>query len=115
VRELENLIRRLCALYAEPVITAAMVDRELAGGDPARPGREADLGELIERRLASRLAAGLPEGGLYDRIITEVEAPLLRLVLAATGGNQLRAAEVLGLNRNTLRKKIQQHGLRPKM
>jgi two-component system nitrogen regulation response regulator GlnG len=73
------------------------------------------LGELIERRLAAQLAGGLPQSGLYDRVIAEVEAPLIRLVLAATGGNQLRAAEVLGLNRNTLRKKLREHGLRAKM
>jgi two-component system nitrogen regulation response regulator GlnG len=115
VRELENLIRRLCALHAEPVITADAVDRELAGkrreSAPGDPG----LGELIERRLAHDLAGGLPASGLYDRVIAEVEAPLIRLVLAATGGNQLRAAEVLGLNRNTLRKKLREHGLRAKM
>jgi two-component system nitrogen regulation response regulator GlnG len=115
VRELENLIRRLCALYAEPAITAAMVDRELAETQPGGGAGEAGLGEMIERRLAAQLASGLPDGGLYDRVIAEVEAPLIRLVLAATGGNQLRAAEVLGLNRNTLRKKLREHGLRAKM
>jgi two-component system nitrogen regulation response regulator GlnG len=115
VRELENLIRRLCALYAEPVITAETVERELV--DQRQPGAPSDmgLGEMIEQRLARDLAGGLPAGGLYDRVIAEVEAPLIRLVLAATGGNQVRAAEVLGLNRNTLRKKLQDHGLRPKM
>jgi two-component system nitrogen regulation response regulator GlnG len=115
VRELDNLIRRLCALYAEPVITAAMVDRELAEARGDARAEADSLGQLIERRLAELLAAGLPEGGLYDRVLAEVEAPLLRRVLAATGGNQLRAAEVLGLNRNTLRKKLREHGLRPKM
>jgi two-component system nitrogen regulation response regulator GlnG len=115
VRELENLVRRLCALYAEPVITAAMVERELDEAGQGRAASAAGLGELIERRLAAQLAGGLPQSGLYDRVIAEVEAPLIRLVLAATGGNQLRAAEVLGLNRNTLRKKLREHGLRAKM
>ena len=51
---------------------------------------------------------GLPPKGLYDRIIKEVERPLLNIVLASTRGNQIRAAELLGLNRNTLRKKIRE-------
>lgn len=53
----------------------------------------------------------LPAGGLYVRVLQEVEEPLFRLVMAACKGNQLRAAAVLGLNRNTLRKKIREHGL----
>ncbi|HEY8352945.1 MAG TPA: helix-turn-helix domain-containing protein, partial [Sphingomonadales bacterium] len=51
---------------------------------------------------------GLPPGGLYDRIIREVERPLILRSLEATRGNQIRAAELLGLNRNTLRKKIRE-------
>ena len=48
----------------------------------------------------------LPPVGLYDRVLREVERPLISLCLAATRGNQIKAAELLGLNRNTLRKKI---------
>jgi len=48
----------------------------------------------------------LPEAGLYERIVREVERPLIEHCLAATNGNQIRSAEILGLNRNTLRKKI---------
>jgi DNA-binding protein Fis len=48
---------------------------------------------------------------LYEDVISRVERPLITLVLEQTGGNQLRAAEVLGMNRNTLRKKLQQHGI----
>lgn len=51
---------------------------------------------------------GLPPNGLYDRVLREVETPLIELSLAATRGNQIKAAELLGLNRNTLRKKIQE-------
>ena len=54
---------------------------------------------------------GTPPPGLYDRILFEVERPLIRLTLAATRGNQVRAAEILGLNRNTLRKKIHDLGV----
>ena len=48
----------------------------------------------------------LPPPGLYHRILREIEVPLITAALAATRGNQIRAAELLGLNRNTLRKKV---------
>ena len=111
VRELENLIRRVCALYAEELITARIVERELQEQAPVAIGEDGPvtLGVLIERHLASHFADqpdGVPPPGLYDRILEEVERPLIRLTLAATRGNQVRAADILGLNRNTLRKKI---------
>ncbi len=111
VRELENLIRRICALYAEELISARIVERELAEQVPVAVGEDGPvtLGVLIERHLASHFADqpdGVPPPGLYDRILEEVERPLIRLTLAATRGNQVRAADILGLNRNTLRKKI---------
>jgi len=118
VRELENLIRRICALYAEETINARMVDRELA--EPVAPvsagSGPAGLGALVEAYLLSQFAGmadGLPPSGLHDRVMDEVERPLIRLTLAATRGNQLRAAEVLGLNRNTLRKRIRDLGVEP--
>jgi two-component system, NtrC family, nitrogen regulation response regulator GlnG len=111
VRELENLIRRICALYAEEQITARIIERELQEQAPVAAGEEGPvtLSTLIERHLASYFADqpdGVPPPGLYDRILEEVERPLIRLTLAATRGNQVRAADILGLNRNTLRKKI---------
>jgi len=116
VRELENLIRRMCALYAEDVITARIVERELREetGRAAAGEGPVSLSTLVERHLAADFASqpdGVPPRGLYDRVIEEVEAPLIRLTLAATRGNQIRAAEILGLNRNTLRKKIHDLGL----
>ncbi|MDE3177917.1 MAG: nitrogen regulation protein NR(I), partial [Pseudomonadota bacterium] len=63
--------------------------------------------------LFAEAGEGLPPSGLYDRILAEVERPLLSLSLAATRGNQIRAAEILGLNRNTLRKKIKDLDLKP--
>ncbi len=116
VRELENLIRRMCALYAEDVISARIVERELREetGRAATGEGPLSLATLVERHLAADFASqpdGLPPRGLYDRVIEEVEAPLIRLTLAATRGNQIRAAEILGLNRNTLRKKIHDLGL----
>ena len=116
VRELENLIRRMCALYAEDVISARIVERELREETSrTSPGEgPISLSTLIERHLAADFASqpdGLPPRGLYDRVLQEVEAPLIRLTLAATRGNQIRAAEILGLNRNTLRKKIHDLGI----
>jgi two-component system nitrogen regulation response regulator GlnG len=118
VRELENLIRRVCALYAEEMITARIVERELAEHRaPAAPGAggaPVTLSGLVERSLASYFASqpgGVPPAGLYDRVLADMERPLFTLTLAATGGNQMRAAEILGLNRNTLRKRLQDLGI----
>ena len=118
VRELENLIRRMCALYAEDVISARIVERELREETSRTTQGEGpiSLSTLIERHLAADFASqpdGVPPRGLYDRVLQDVEAPLIRLTLAATRGNQIRAAEILGLNRNTLRKKIHDLGIQP--
>jgi two-component system, NtrC family, nitrogen regulation response regulator GlnG len=116
VRELENLIRRICALYGEELITSRIIERELQDQAPQPVGEEGPvtLSALIERHLASHFADqpdGVPAPGLYDRVLQEVERPLIQLTLSATRGNQVRAAEILGLNRNTLRKKIQDLGV----
>lgn len=82
---------------------------------PQSDGTVDDLGleDLVEVKLRAflRKVDGYPIAGLYDEVIARVERPLLALVLEYTGGNQLRAAQVLGLNRNTLRKKIAEHRL----
>ena len=116
VRELENLIRRVCALYGEDLISARIIEKELADQQPAVQGQEgpATLAQLVEQKLAAYFADqpdGIPPAGLYDRVLEEVERPLIQLTLGATRGNQVRAAEILGLNRNTLRKKIQDLGV----
>ena len=112
VRELENLVRRLAALYSEEVIGVEVVEAELADVSPAAPEPEADgLGHSVERHLRAYFSAhgeALPAPGLFDRVLREVERPLITLTLEATRGNQIRAAEILGLNRNTLRKKIRE-------
>ena len=113
VRELENLARRLAALYPQDVITASVIEGELAppavvsGG--SMPQSVDNLGAAVELYLASHFAGfpnALPPPGLYHRILKEIEIPLLTAALAANRGNQIRAADLLGLNRNTLRKKI---------
>jgi two-component system, NtrC family, nitrogen regulation response regulator GlnG len=112
VRELENLVRRLAALYSEEVIGVGVIEAELADASPASPEPEADgLGNSVERHLRTYFNAhgdALPAPGLFDRVLREVEKPLIIITLEATRGNQIRAAEVLGLNRNTLRKKIRE-------
>jgi two-component system nitrogen regulation response regulator GlnG len=115
VRELENLIRRICALYGEETIGARIVERELAEQSTTPTGEgPVSLATLVERNLASYFASqpgGVPPTGLYDRVLAEIERPLFALTLAATRGNQMRAAEVLGLNRNTLRKRLHDLGI----
>jgi two-component system nitrogen regulation response regulator GlnG len=114
VRELENLARRLAALYPQETITAAVIEAELAQpslpvGVPDEPHAEESLSAAVERHLATYFAGfndGLPPAGLYHRILREIEYPLLTAALTATRGNQIRAADLLGVNRNTLRKKI---------
>jgi two-component system nitrogen regulation response regulator GlnG len=114
VRELENLMRRLAALCPEETIGVATIEAELRDAAPptAQPVASAGpetLSRAVERHIREFLAAhndGLGATDIYDRVIAEVERPLIRLTLAATRGNQIKAAAMLGLNRNTLRKKI---------
>jgi two-component system nitrogen regulation response regulator GlnG len=111
VRELENLIQRLTALYMQPVIDLELIEAELVEPVQAAENfvRVEGLSGAVERYLRDYFAAHqdeLPSNGVYDRVMREVERPLIMLTLAATKGNQIKAAEVLGLNRNTLRKKI---------
>ena len=112
VRELENLARRLAALYPQDTITTAVIESELAQPAVAVEHVAADsdnLSAAVERNLTKYFAGfqdGLPPPGLYHRILREIEYPLLSAALAATRGNQIRAADLLGVNSNTLRKKI---------
>jgi two-component system nitrogen regulation response regulator GlnG len=114
VRELENLIRRLAALYSQEFIDQSVIRAELADtpADHVEPAAYSEsLGEAVERHIRDYFSAhkdGLPASGVYDRILREVERPLIELSLAATRGNQVRAATLLGINRNTLRKKIRE-------
>ena len=116
VRELENLVRRLAALYSQESIGVEVVEAELAGaGDTAAAEPTGNsISEAVDRYLKdyfSQHGDSLPPAGLYDRLLKEVERPLISHSLGATRGNQLRAAELLGLNRNTLRKKIRELGI----
>ncbi|WP_062202552.1 nitrogen regulation protein NR(I) [Aureimonas sp. AU12] len=115
VRELENLVRRLCALYPQEEISGELIDHELANDHAKSPGGDGDsakpidLSASVERYLSDYFASygnDLPPPGLHGRILREVEYPLIAAALAATRGNQVKAADLLGVNRNTLRKKI---------
>ena len=116
VRELENLIRRVAALYPQDTVGVDIVEAELAeiAGEPSdespvRAEQAESLSEAVDIHLRNHFRLhgdSLPEPGLYERILREVERPLIQHCLAATNGNQIKSAEILGLNRNTLRKKI---------
>jgi len=118
VRELENLMRRLAALCPDETISGAVIAAELAEAaphpdepQPSAPVTAAPeaLAQAVERHIRQFLAAhadGLTPSDIYDRVIAEVERPLIQMTLSATRGNQIKAAAMLGLNRNTLRKKI---------
>ncbi len=110
VRELENLIKRLAALYSHEIITLEDINIELSENRISLPVEENEgLSKTVEKILMSYFSAhdgALPSAGLYQRVLREVERPLITLTLDALHGNQIKAAEILGLNRNTLRKKI---------
>jgi two-component system, NtrC family, nitrogen regulation response regulator GlnG len=117
VRELENLVRRLAVLYAEDALGEGVIIAELDQGQPPPPdapepvATEDPLSTAIEKHLERYFRAhegALPPPGIYGRLIREIERPLIARTLSATRGNQLKAADILGLNRNTLRKKIRE-------
>jgi len=114
VRELENLIRRLAALYSQEVIGVEVIEAELSEASATVEPEGNGLAQSIENHLKNYFAAlgdALPSPGLYDRVLHEMERPLITLTLEATRGNQIKAARVLGVNRNTLRKKIRDLGI----
>lgn len=111
VRQLENIVRRLVLTSPAAEITKAEVDGvmgAIAAGPRVISSTE-NLSESVEKHLRRHfdLQGGqLPAPGLYQRVLREVEAPLIEIALDATGGNQAKCADLLGINRNTLRKKI---------
>ena len=113
VRQLENAVRRLMATASGEEITRAEVEAVLGAMPAMEPLRGGGTGEKLSTSVAKHLrryfdlhGGALPPPGLYDRILREIEVPLIEIALDATGGNQARCADLLGINRNTLRKKI---------
>ena len=111
VRELENSIQRAALLSPDQVLTAEDFPGLIGGS--TRRDNENSLEALIANKLNTSLAQmDVQElNDLYEMVLQQMERPLIRIVLEKTRGNQVRAAEVLGINRNTLRKKIQQLGI----
>ena len=112
VRQLENAIRRLVYTASEEEISRGEVEMILGNQPEAEPLR-GDEGDKLSASVARHLqryfdlhGGSLPPPGLYNRILKEVEGPLIEIALDATGGNQAKCADLLGINRNTLRKKI---------
>jgi two-component system nitrogen regulation response regulator GlnG len=114
VRELENVVQRAMVLAT----TGVILPEHLPIGPvsaAASMAMDASLEDIVERKLMD-CVRGLRHRGsanLYSLILGLVEKPLLRAVLRETGGNQVRAAQILGINRNTLRKKLTEHGIDP--
>ncbi|QQA44787.1 response regulator [Pelagovum pacificum] len=113
VRQLENAIRRLVFTATEDEVTRVEVEHVLGNQPAMEPLRGGGEGEKLSASVAKHLrryfdlhGGVLPPPGLYQRILKEVELPLIEITLDATGGNQAKCADLLGINRNTLRKKI---------
>jgi two-component system nitrogen regulation response regulator GlnG len=117
VRQLENTIGRLALTGGEEDISGAEVEAVL-GAAVAGSALTADDDERLADSVARHLkryfdlhGGALPPAGVYGRILREIEVPLIEIALDATGGNQARCADLLGINRNTLRKKITDLGI----
>ena len=113
VRQLENTIRRLLVTASETEISRAEVAQVLGSQPVSEPLKGAAEGERLSASVARHLkryfdlhGGQLPPPGVYQRILREIEMPLIEIALDATAGNQAKCADLLGINRNTLRKKI---------
>ena len=120
VRQLENVLKRLLVTSSEPEIAQAELEAALGGSHTTEPAR---AGVIENERLSASVArhlkryfdlhnGQLPPAGVYDRILREIELPLIEIALDATAGNQAKCADLLGINRNTLRKKITELDIR---
>jgi two-component system nitrogen regulation response regulator GlnG len=113
VRQLENTLKRLMVTSSEPDISRTEVEGALGSQPLPEPMKGMGDGDKLSASVARHLkryfdlhGGQLPPAGVYNRILREVETPLIEIALDATGGNQAKCADLLGINRNTLRKKI---------
>ena len=121
VRQLENILKRLIVTASESEISKAELEVALGSAQsPIATRGGAIEGEKLSASVARHLqryfdlhAGQLPPAGVYDRILHEIEVPLIEIALDATGGNQAKCADLLGINRNTLRKKLTDYGIGP--
>ena len=111
VRELENTIKRAVILCNDPVLTAADFDSlQPTIGDTAITTQDSSLEAIVDVKLRSCFIGieRLEKGNIHAMVLEQVERPLIRFILEKTRWNQVKAADILGINRNTLRKKIQE-------
>jgi two-component system nitrogen regulation response regulator GlnG len=118
VRELENAVLRAALLAPSNTIRAEDLELGRTARTPAHngdDGERASLRELLARRIGEMLESsdGIEPRDLYSRMVAELERPLIEQALRHASGNQVHAARILGLNRNTLRKKLTEHGIVP--
>jgi two-component system, NtrC family, nitrogen regulation response regulator GlnG len=113
VRQLENTLRRLLVTASESEISRIEVEQVLGNQPSPEPRSDGASGEKLSASVARHLkryfdlhGGQLPPPGVYQRILREMELPLIEIALDATAGNQAKCADLLGINRNTLRKKI---------
>jgi two-component system nitrogen regulation response regulator GlnG len=109
VRELENFLLRVSALYSEDNLSNEIIDEELNQIKIENEGGiNLDLSEIIDNYFSNNFNNLLKDGNknIYSKVISEIEKSIIKNALIMTKGNQLKAAKILGLNRNTLRKKI---------
>jgi two-component system nitrogen regulation response regulator GlnG len=113
VRQLENTVRRLLVTASESEISRSEVEQVLGNQPSPEPRGDTVSGEKLSASVARHLkryfdlhGGQLPPPGVYQRILREMEMPLIEIALDATAGNQAKCADLLGINRNTLRKKI---------
>jgi two-component system nitrogen regulation response regulator GlnG len=114
VRELENLMRRIAVLARDEVIGADAIRTMIGSHAGPEEMVDVEIGHAVRAmidRIARENPASLDDGTLYERVIGEVERPLIEAMLARHGQNQLRAARALGINRNTLRKRLDTLGI----
>ena len=115
VRELENLFKKISVLHSESVITKSVIDEELGHNFVEKNENSVSSNQPISKTINEHLenffsAFDINDSDkqldLYNKLITEFEKPLIKKTLELCGGNQIKASMLLGINRNTLRKKI---------
>jgi two-component system nitrogen regulation response regulator GlnG len=115
VRELKNFMYRLALLAREDIVDAASLSptlEHIRGSESSNESVPDDLAFAVASWFANHRPPG---GAVYDQALAAFERPLFVEVLKETGGNQLRAAQVLGINRNTLRKRLGELGIEPEL
>ena len=114
VREMENSIKRAVILSNDPLLTEADFDGLTTSlGEKPAGAQETSLETLVDAKLRACFTniEKLDKGDIHALVLEQVERPLLRLILEKTRWNQVKAADILGINRNTLRKKIHELGI----